>query len=483
MILLSYEVLVALRHLKSRKRSRVISLLTLISVLGVWVGVWALTVVLSVLSGFGDDLRAKIIESTPNIIIERHDNDIARYRQLCDRLQKLDGVVDCAAYISSEVMLAGISNSSGALLRGIENRGALTYRLKRQIKSGKLEYLFSPEKIPMPPVITRKTIFQDSNDALTPEEEELLGLRPKRRRPPSTRPATTQATSKPAEEDLSKFGLLDTGPKKDAKKVLPGILLGKELASGLGMGVGDELRIVSPTGGSLTPMGPSPRVRKYRVAGIFFTGMYEYDLKFAFVALHDAQKLFKMRGLATGLELQVKDIHKTPQLKRDIRKSLGSGAYQVQDWIDLNTQLFGALQMEKLVMFVILTFIVLVASFNIVSTLFMVVVEKSQEIAILKSMGATNASVMLIFMIEGVIIGLIGTILGLLFGWRTCLYLIEFPIRMNTDVYYITHLPVHMKLTDFVYVAVAAILLSFIATIYPALQAARMRPVEGLRHD
>ncbi len=230
-------------------------------------------------------------------------------------------------------------------------------------------------------------------------------------------------------------------------------------------------------------MGPAPRVLKFRVAGLFFTGMYEYDLKFAFVALQSAQSLFHMPGLAGGLELKVTDIHQTTQLKRAIRKRLGGGPYHVQDWIDLNLQLFGALQMEKWVMFVILTFIVLVASFNIVSTLFMVVVEKSQEIAILKSMGATNASVMRIFMIEGVIIGLIGTILGLLFGWRTCLYLIEFPIRMNTDVYYIAHLPVKMNFSDFFSVAIAAILLSFIATIYPALQAARMRPVDGLRHD
>lgn len=482
MILLSYEVLVALRHLKSRKRSRVISLLTLISILGVWVGVWALTVVLSVLSGFGDDLRSKIIESTPNITIERHDSDIARYRDICHRILQQKGVLDCAAYISSEVMLSTPSNSSGALLRGIEDRPLHTERLSRQLKSGKLSYLFSPHLIPHPPMIRRRMIFQDSNDALTPEEEELLGLRPRRRPPPASRP-TSSPTTTPADDELRQFGLLDTAPKKDAKKVLPGILLGKELANGLGVSLGDELRVISPAGGTLTPMGPAPRVLKFRVAGIFFTGMYEYDLKFALVALHNAQDLFQMPEMAGGLELKVADLHQTTQLKQAIRKRLGGGPYHVQDWIDLNVQLFGALQMEKWVMFVILTFIVLVASFNIVSTLFMVVVEKSQEIAILKSMGATNSSVMRIFMIEGVVIGLIGTILGLLFGWRTCLYLIEFPIRMNTDVYYIAHLPVKMNFYDFFSVAVAAILLSFIATIYPALQAARMRPVDGLRHD
>ncbi len=228
MILLSYEVLVALRHLKSRKRSRVISLLTLISVLGVWVGVWALTVVLSVLSGFGDDLRSKIIESTPNITIERHDSDLARYRETCERLLQQKGVVDCAAYISSEVMLSTPSNSSGALLRGIEDRDLHIQRLARQIKSGKLTYLFSPHLIPHPPVIRRRMIFQDSNDALTPEEEELLGLRPRRRPPPASRPVT-QAAPKDPDEDLRQFGLLDTIPKKTPKKFCQGSYLGRSL--------------------------------------------------------------------------------------------------------------------------------------------------------------------------------------------------------------------------------------------------------------
>ena len=482
MILLSYEVLVALRHLKSRKQSRVISILTLISILGVFLGVWALTVVLSVLSGFGDDLRSKIIESTANIIVERHDSEITRYDALCERLQKHERIKDCAAYLSSEVMISGGSNSSGALLRGIQDRPIQAKRLGK-LETGRFSYLFHPERIPRPPTISRRSLFQDSNDILTPEEEELLGLRP-RARPPASKPASAPppATSQPT-DDLKRFGLLDASPAKPDAIVLPAIFLGKELASGLGVTLGDTLRVISPTGGSLTPMGPAPRIRKFRVAGVFKTGMYEYDLKFAFVSLESAQKLFKMKGLASGLELQVDDPYQTPRIKADLREILGGGPYRVQDWIDLNLQLFGALQMEKIAMFIILTFIILVASFNIVSTLFMIVLEKSQEIAILKSMGATNASIMRIFMIEGVIIGLIGTTLGLLFGWRTCLFLIQYPIRMNTDVYYITHLPVQMNGFDFLAVAISAVFLSFLATLYPALQAARLHPVEGLRYD
>lgn len=485
MIMLSYEILMALRHLKSRKRSHAISLLTMISILGVMLGVWALIVVLAVLSGFGLDLKKKIIESSPHMIVERRSGDVHNASGLCKKINRAPGIKGCAPFILNEIMLTSRSGTSGVLLRGISKNTKRLDHLKKQMKSGKYAHLFAPSKIRIPPkprfgwtLPDRREVVKDAK--LTPEESKYLKLTPKLfedKQKSASQPTTQNNPSK--EED---FGLLTLKPKTQTRQ-LPGILLGKELAHGLGVDVGAVVRAVSPIGGSLTPMGVAPRIRKYRVAGVFFTGMYEYDTKFAFVTLKSAKKLFKMWDAVSGLELHVNNIHHTPYLKKGVRKEIGGGPFVVKDWIEMNRQLFGALQMEKIVMFVILTFIILVASFNIISTLFMVVVEKSQEIAILKSMGATRRSIMRIFMIEGVIIGVIGTILGLLLGWRTCIFLLQHPIKMNTDVYYIATLPVQMHLSDFISVAIASMLLSFLATIYPALQAADLNPVEGLQHE
>ncbi len=481
MLMVSYEILIALKHLKSRKQNSVISLLTLISILGVMMGAWTLTVVLSVLSGFGEDLRQKIVESTPHIIVDRHAGAFVKYEGLCRRLTTIKGVIDCSPFIANEVMLASKTNTAGALFRGVGAHAKRITKLTKQMKSGSFDYLFHPDKIkkPQPTFHLKPTPFGDLIHSLDKEKSTF----PSHKLQSSKKKATTQKALKEKKVDLSRFGVITFKPRKKRKRRYPGILLGQELAQNLSVTLGDVIRAVSPMGGSLTPMGTAPRVKKFRVAGIFFTGMYEYDTKFAFVALKEAQRFFKMYDSISGLELAVKNVHHTPQIKKLIQEKLGGGPYRVRDWIEMNRQLFGALQMEKVVMFIILTFIILVASFNIVSTLFMVVVEKSQEIAILKSMGATRTGIMKIFMIEGIVIGVIGTVLGLFLGWRTCLFFLQHPIKMNTDVYYIATLPIQMHASDFVAVAIASILLSFLATIYPALQAANLSPVEGLQHE
>lgn len=517
---MSYEVLIGLRQMKGRNRSHVVSLLTLISILGVGVGVWALTVVLSVLNGFGQDLRQKIITSSPHMVVEHHTEELVQPERLCKKIKQIPQIKECSPFITNEIMLTSPTANAGVLLRGIAEHSTRVHALVKQMQGGKFQHLFAPQHIPeaprweplketeLKPLLRKIPELRDTpQQGLDPDIQNAPA--PSRPRNPSQpSPATAPPPKKhpaPQKEEPSSSQKSPPIPslppppvfrtpeetvppwqprrRVAPRKNYPGILLGKELAQSLGVLVGDVVQAVSPLGGTLTPMGPAPRTRKFKVAGIFFTGMYEYDTKFAFVTLPNAQRLFKMYDTVTGIELGVTDIYNTPVLKAQVRETIGGGAYKVQDWIEMNSQLFGALKMEKIAMFIILTLIVLVASFNIVSTLTMVVLEKTEEIAILKSMGATKNSMMRVFMIQGIAIGMVGTVMGLFLGWRTCLFLTNHPIPMDTDVYYIATLPVQMNVSDFVAVAVAAVFISFLATLYPALQASRLKPVEGLQHE
>jgi lipoprotein-releasing system permease protein len=224
-------------------------------------------------------------------------------------------------------------------------------------------------------------------------------------------------------------------------------------------------------------------MKKFRVAGIFDSGMFEYDTGLAFISLKNAQNFFNMGDKVTGIEIKVDDIYRADKIAQDIQKLLGI-PYWVRDWMVMNKTLFSALKLEKVVMFVILTLIVLVAAFNIISTLIMVVMEKGKDIAILKSMGATKKSIMKIFMLEGLIIGLTGTIIGVIGGYLVCHLLETYHfIKLPSDVYYLDTLPVKMKVGDFLGVAFAAITISFLATLYPSWNAARLNPVEAIRYE
>jgi lipoprotein-releasing system permease protein len=280
--------------------------------------------------------------------------------------------------------------------------------------------------------------------------------------------------------DVDRF--LVRGRLADLEGEVPGVLVGREMARNLGLFLGDRVQVVSPAG-SATPIGVIPRLRTFRVAGIFATGMYEFDTTFAFVALHEAQDFLRLGTAAGGVEVRVRDIYQARKIARAIEVRLGPG-YYVRDWMDMNRNLFSALKLEKVAMFVILTLIVLVAAFNITSTLIMVVLEKSREVAILKSMGATNRSVRRIFVMEGLVIGGLGTALGLFGGWLLCFLLHRYKfIELPKDVYYIDTLPVVMKPEVFGLVAVCAVALCLVATLYPSWQASRLDPVEALRYE
>lgn len=262
----------------------------------------------------------------------------------------------------------------------------------------------------------------------------------------------------------------------------PGIVLGLNLADNLRAHLGDEVILATP-GSALTPMGMMPRLRRFRVAGIFDAGMYEYNASLAYISLESAQEIYELGDRVTGLEVKLDDIYRAPAVARTIERDLGY-PFRANDWIELNGNLFRALSLEKQVMFLILALIVIVAAFNIISSLIMLVIKKTKEIGILKSMGATGGSIMRIFVYEGLILGVIGTVMGvaggLILSWVIDRY--QF-IRIPGEVYFLDTLPVRMELSDFLIVAAASLIISLLATIYPAYRASRLVPVEAIRYE
>ncbi|GKT10555.1 lipoprotein-releasing ABC transporter permease subunit [Desulforhabdus sp. TSK] len=264
--------------------------------------------------------------------------------------------------------------------------------------------------------------------------------------------------------------------------VQPGIILGNELANNLGVRHGDWVTIISPAG-RLTPMGQVPKSKLFQVVGIIQAGMYEYDNTLAYIHLETAQQFLGIGDVVTGIEVKVKDIYNAREIADGLRSRL-KDSFWVRDWMQMNQNLFSALKLEKAVMFIILTLIILVAAFNIVSSLIMLVMEKTRDIAILKAMGATTASIRKIFVLEGLLIGVSGTILGLLGGFGLCTILKKYQfIELPRDVYYFSTLPVKLEGTDVALIALSAIAISLTATLYPSRQAAKLDPSEALRYE
>lgn len=432
--MIPFELTIGLRYLRARRKQAFISLITWISIGGVMVGVMTLLIVLAVMSGFEEDLRGKILGTNSHIVIlEPTNSGIEDYSAVIKKVEAIDRVVSAAPFIYSQVMLTSDTNVSGVVIRGIdpELEGKVT-SLVENLKEGDIKLLgasFSP----------------DGNSAIV---------------------------AQPLTPDGNKAMIGSEG----------GIVLGKELARNLGTFRGQEITVISPLG-NMTPMGMIPRMKKFKVVGIFESGMFEYDTSLAFISLENAQRFFNMGNRVTGIEVKIDDIYRADKVAQNIQKVLGF-PYWTRDWMQMNKSLFSALKLEKIVMFIILVLIILVAAFNIISTLIMVVMEKGKDIAILKSMGATRRSVMKIFMVEGAVIGIVGTILGCLGGWLVCQLLDTYQfIKLPGDVYYLDTLPVKMELFDFVSVALSAVGITLLATFYPSWNAARMNPVEAIRYE
>ena len=405
-----YQFFIALRYFRSKKKHRGISINTFISIAGVALGVMTLLTVLSVMSGFHEDLQEKILGVNPHVIVLSYSGRVADHKSVTETINNVDGVTDSAPFIYGQVMLRSGDRAQGVVVRGVDpRRGAVTTNILENIISGSVE-------------------------------------------------------------DLK------------AGSDLPGIILGRQLLRSLGLFVGDEIDMVSPMG-EMGPLGMIPKMKKFRVVGYFEAGMYEFDSSLAFVGLKEAQGFFNYGDAITGIEIRTNDVYNAGEVAQRVELKLGSPFY-AKDWMQMNRNLFSALKLEKIVMFIILTLIILVASFNIISNLIMIVIEKGREIAILKAMGATNRGVMSIFMIHGLIIGLTGTISGVAGGYLLCWILKTYKfINLPGDVYYLSYLPVKLSLFDFSVVPLAAVLISFLATIYPSWQAAKTDPVEPLRYE
>lgn len=408
--MIPYQLFIALRYLKSKKRHRGISVNTLISIGGVAVGVMALLVVLSVMSGFHEDLQKKILGVNAHMVILNYRGPFSDYKEVIDKFKRNEEIVSAAPFVMGQVMVSYGQRAHGVYLRGIEPESEIkTTEISRFIKEGRYE-------------------------------------------------------------DLTK------------KDKYPGIIIGRELAASIGAFKGDIITVLSPIG-KIGPLGMIPKVKLFRVVGIFEVGMFEYDSNLVMTDINAAQEFFDMKGNITGIQIKLKDIYKAPVVRESIQQNLSFPLY-AKDWMQMHRNLFSALKLEKFAMFVILVLIILVASFNIISNLIMNVIEKKREIAILKTMGANDRGILSIFMLQGLLIGIVGTIIGVVGGYLLCYILNTYEIiKLPADVYYLSHLPVKTKFTDFLAVSISAIVISFLATIYPAWQAAKLNPVEPLRYE
>jgi lipoprotein-releasing system permease protein len=275
----------------------------------------------------------------------------------------------------------------------------------------------------------------------------------------------------------------DTTPNSGSRDFdpTPGIILGKELARNLGLMKDEAVYVISPRG-LVSPVGHLPSLKRFKVVGFFEVGMYEYDGALAFVRLSDAQKLMHMKDDVSGIEIRLDDIYLARKIAQKIQDIIGS-SYPIQDWMQMNKNLFSALTLEKTVMFIILALIILVAAFNIASSLIMMVMEKTKDIAILKAMGATEKSIKKIFIFKGMVIGSVGILLGMTLGLGLCVALQRYKfIELPGDVYYITTLPVRLESFDLLLIAASALIICFFATLYPAMRAAKLNPVEAIRY-
>lgn len=456
----SFSAYVAARHVRAKK-SGFLTLISGLSIFAVALASLSLSCAISVMGGFSADLKRKILGNNAHIVVDTTsqspwgDADATLARVRAEK-----GVLAATPVVQGEVMASSASNLAGVIVHGVDpatigNVIDLRKNIEAPVKvDDKLAYLEDPELLRHIPA------------------DEVIGIGP----------GGEEYTKGP---DLPSFGE-DLDPSVTAvvgkPPLRPGLVIGRELAKTLHVYMGDEVTLVSPLG-DLGPMGVLPKTRKFRIAAIFYSGMYEYDATHVYTTIDEAQSYFATPGQISAIEVKVDDAENADRMTPLVTAAVGRPELRVRDWREMNKNLFSALKLERIATFLILSIEIIVASFCIVCTLLLMMTEKSKEIAILKALGATDGAILRTFMTEGIIIGGIGTVLGVSTGVAMCTGLAWFGLRLDPDVYYIDRLPINVSGWDYAVVTVAALAICTIATIFPAKQAAALRPVDGLRYE
>jgi lipoprotein-releasing system permease protein len=452
-----FELFIAARYLRARRRQAVVGLITVISVVGVAAGVAALIIALAITNGMRRDLQERLVGSTAHVDLMRTAGDgIREWQPLMARLAKVPQVVAVAPGLYGQVLISRGARSGGALIKGVIPADEMKVgNLLQAVNQGS-----AAELAPVNPTHDDGAIMNGA-------------------------PGKFDGASNPTHDD----GAVMNGAPDSAgvaslpvNSLAPPIVIGNELAMSLGAGVGDTLLVTSPQG-ELTPLGLVPRYQRFRVVGIFASGFYQYDDGYAFMRLKDAQRLFSEPDLVSVISFKIKDLYKAPEVGKAIEEAAGPG-FQATNWMQQNRELFRAMKLEQVVTFVILALIVVVAALNILIALTMMVMEKTRDIAVMMSFGVRAEQVRKIFLLQGLLISGIGTVLGLVLGYAASILGSHYRfIHLDASVYSIDYLPFAPRLVDAVIVAGVSLGMSLLATIYPSSSAASVLPAEALRYE
>jgi lipoprotein-releasing system permease protein len=448
----SFELFIASRYLRAKRRQAVIGVITAISVLGVAAGVASLIVALAVNNGFRQDLQERLVGSMAHVNLMRVENDgIKNYRELTARLAHTPHVVAAAAAMYPEVLISRGGRAKGAILKGIiPDQEKQVSKLLDSVKIGSYDAIEQSQK---------------DGDARREAEQNQTSSLP-------TEPKSSAAVNDPSSMEglQTRFGNL------------PPIVLGKDMATELGATVGSVVLVTSPQG-ELTPFGIVPRYARFKVVGVFQSGSYDYDSAWALISLYDAQRLESVGDIATVIEFKVDDIYKAAEVGADLEKRVGKG-YMTSNWMEQNKAMFRALRLERVVTFITIGLIVFVAALNILISLIMMVMEKTKDIAVLSSMGAKSGQIRRIFIYQGLLIGVIGTAIGLVVGYGIAYFAGRYHwVSLSAEVYSIDYVPFAPRAIDGILVAAVALVVSFVATVYPSRSAAKVLPAEALRYE
>ena len=574
---MAYALEIGARYLRSKKRSRMVSVITFISIAGVALGVAALLCVLAITSGFQLEFREKVLGVNAHVLVMKYGVDFEEYRDVIERTERFPEVAGVGPFLINEMMMAKGDRQTGVLVKGVDpERMPQVLDLPSQLTEGSLDGLRRPGAAPasrpsnLDAEVTDSWEWLEELNDTNPDEAEIaddvemgspearrlaedLGipetelfddqgaLLPAKRSPTvwesddddGSATAETVDTDgydldEPGAEAEHDFVPLDqvevaapedieellngfdgdelaiddsqdweeallaqdeeTGPREGepSTEELPGIVVGITLAQTLGLAIGDRVTLVSPLAGldvsAFAPDAQAPRSNDFRVIAIFEAGFQEYDSRLVYTDLYEAQPFYGQGDAVTGVEIRLHDLGRSAEIARKLERELG-GPFHTLDWAELNRNLFTALEIQKLTLGLVIATIIFVAAFNVIATLIMIVLEKKREIAILKAMGATDLTILLVFVLQGLVIGVIGTLIGLVVGGGLIAYLafVEFPL--DPKVYLIDHLPVVFDGSELLITSGVAILICTLATIAPSTWAARMLPVEGLRYE